>query len=87
MKEKYGAIWVDSNHDDSSEIVEEIYSESLDKVFVIYRREDGFFMPFSYVKAESYQWSLPFWVNENTKLLVSSVVEAKEYLKSYSAGT
>ena len=86
MNEKYGAIWVNFDDDDSSEIVEEYFSESLDKIFVVYKRKDGLFMPFSYIKKESAQWSLPFWSNENTKLLVASFNEAREYLVSYGLG-
>lgn len=87
MSEKYGALWIDFDNDDSAVIVSELYSESVDKLFVIYKRSDGMYMPFSYIKKSSPQWSLPFWSSENTKLLLSSLVEAQHYLVAYGAGT
>jgi hypothetical protein len=87
MAEKYDAIWVDFDNDDCAEIVSEFYSASQDKLFVIYKRKDGMYMPFSYVKKTSPQWSLPFWSSENTKLLLSTLVEAQQYLIAYGAGT
>ena len=87
MNEKYGAIWINFDDDGSSEIIEEVYSTTLEKIFVIYRRKDQLFMPFSYVKKQSPQWSAPFWSNENTKILMSTLAEAKEYLAAYGAGT
>lgn len=86
MIEKHNALWIDSNDDDSAKIVREIYSAELDKLFVIYERKDGRYMPFSCVKTDgSPQWSLPFWSHENTKVLTASLEEAENYLVSYGA--
>ena len=87
MIEKHNAIWVDFNGDNAAKIVSEIYSPDLDKLFVVYERKDGRYMPFSYVKKPSHQWSMPLWSNENTKVLVASLEEAKNYLVNYGANT
>lgn len=87
MSEKYGAIWVDFNDDNSAKVVFEIYAVALDKLFIVYERMDGKYMPFSYVKQHSPQWSMPFWSNENTKALMGSLEEAKSYLANYGANT
>jgi len=83
MIQKYNAIWVDFNDDNAAEIVSEIYSPKLDKLFIVYERKDGRYMPFSYVKKTSHQWSMPFWSNENTKVLMASFEEAKDYLADF----
>jgi hypothetical protein len=87
MIEKHDAIWMDVEEDNCGEIVSEDYSPELGKLFVVYERRDGGFMPFSYVKQHGPQYSLPIWNNENTKVLVASLDEAKHYLESYGANT
>jgi hypothetical protein len=87
MLEKHNAIWVDFNDDNAAKIVHEVYSAELDKLFIVYQRKDGRYMPLVYVKKASHQWSLPFWTNENTKVLTASLEEAKNYLASYGANT
>lgn len=87
MSEKHNAIWIDFNDDDSAKIVSEVYSPELDKLFIVYERKDGNYMPFSYTKQRDPQWSMPLWNNENTKVLMSSLGEAKNYLAYYGANT
>ena len=87
MSEKHNAIRIDFDDDNSAKIVSEIYSPELDKLFIVYERQDGRYMPFSYVKQHSPQWSMPFWSNENTKALMGSLEEAKRYLENYGANT
>ncbi len=87
MIEKHDAIWVDFDDDDAAKVVSEIYSPELDKLFIVYERKDGRYMPFSYVKQPSHQWSMPLWNKENTKVLMGSLEDAKKYLESYGANT
>ena len=87
MNEKHGAIWVDHDNDDSACIVSETHSEGADKLFLIYQRRDGLFMPYSYVKQSSPQWSMPFWTNENAKTVFQTLAEAREFLANYGAAT
>lgn len=83
MKEKYEAIWVDVAEDGGATIVFESYFDS-GKLHVIYRQQNGSFMPYSFVRQKDHQWRLPVWCKENEKVLLSSLEEAKKYLESYS---
>jgi hypothetical protein len=87
MIEKHHAIWMDVEADNSGTIVSEDYLPELGKLFIVYMRRDGGFMPFSYVKQHDPQYSLPIWSNENTKVLLASLEEAKQYLESFRANT
>ena len=85
MLEKYNGIWIDVEVDNSGTIVSEEYLPDIGKLLVVYKRSDGGFMPFSFVKIHDPRYSLPLWNSENTKVLVSSREEAKQYLEYYSA--
>ncbi len=85
MSEKHGAIWIDFHDDNGAKIVLENYEATLDKLFVIYERMDGNYMPFSFVKQHTPQWSTPIWNNENTKVLMNSLEESKSYLTNFYA--
>ena len=84
MQGKYQSIWCSTCVDDAANIVFEHYSVDLDKIYIIYKRKDGLYMPFSFVKgAIDHQWSLPFWGEENTKVIFALENQAIEYLSEF----
>ena len=85
MEEKYEGIWISAQGDDSSKIVFESYIASIDKLHVIYQREDGGYLPYSFIRQNDPQWRLPIWSQENDKAMVPTLESAKEYLTSYGA--
>ncbi len=87
MIEKHGAIWTGCDGDNDAKVVSESYSPELEKLFVVYQRRDGMFMPFSYVKQSDPYLSMPVWAHENTKAFLASLQDAQQYLGRYSANS
>ena len=85
MDEKYEAIWINVEEDDSVKIVFERYFPNIEKLHVIFEEANGIYLPYSYVKKVDHQWRLPLWSQENEKAMMPTLESAKKYLVSYEA--
>jgi len=83
MKEKHGGIWCDVPQDSSGTVVFESYSKEADRLFKIFERSDGFYTPYVYEKSTDPQYILPLWIEKNSKVIMSTMDEAKKYLNIY----
>lgn len=85
MEEKYGAIWIEAEEDNSAKPVFEKHLPDINKLHVIYQQANGYFLPCSYVAKSDHQWRLPLWSQENEKAIMPTLKSAKEYLQHYVA--
>ena len=85
MEEKFGAIWINVEQDDSARVIFEEYLPSIDKLHVVYQQANGCFVPCSFVREADFQWRLPIWSKENEKAMLPTLESAKEYLGHYGA--
>lgn len=81
IKEKYKGLWITVEEDGEATIVHEEYDAINDTIMAIYQRRDGFFTPYLYKKKIDPQWELPIWVPINSKAILPTLEEAKEYIK------
>lgn len=84
MKEKYGALWIEVEEDRAGQIVFECHLQSIQKLHVIYKQANDYFLPYSFVPQSDHQWRLPIWSKENEKAILPTIELAKEYLKHYA---